>query len=108
MMLSRLVVLMFPVGLMVMAANVVSGQDYPNKPIRILASPAGGGSDLAARIIAQGISGPLGQQLIVDNRATILANELASKMPPDGYNLLVTGGSLLTYPLLYKAAFNVT
>jgi tripartite-type tricarboxylate transporter receptor subunit TctC len=108
MLLSRLIVSMFPVGLVVMAANVVSGQDYPNKPLRILTSPAGGGGDLAARIVAQGISGTLGQQVIVDNRATILAIELAAKMAPDGYNLLVTGGSLLTYPLLYKAAFNVT
>ena len=43
--------------------------DYPNKPIRIYTGSAGGSNDAAARLIAQGISGPLGQQVIVDNRA---------------------------------------
>jgi tripartite-type tricarboxylate transporter receptor subunit TctC len=96
----------------VLLATLLAGasacaEDYPVKPIRLFTSPAGGGGDLAARLISQGVSGPLGQQVIVDNRVTILANELAAKSPPDGYNLLVMGGSLLTYPLLNKAAFNV-
>src|ERR1043165_3355925 len=84
-----------------------SAQDYPAKPIRLLASPAGGGGDFAARVIAQGIAGPMGQPVVIDNRPTVLANELASKAPPDGYNLLVQGGSLLVYPMLYRAAFNI-
>ena len=98
---------MLSTALIVLGAGVVSGQDFPSKAVRILTSPAGGGGDFAARILAQGISGPLGQPVIVDNRPTVLANELASKAPPDGYNLLATGGSLLVYPLLYKAPFNV-
>ena len=68
MLLSRFVVGMLSVGLVVLSAGVVSGQDYPNKVIRIVTAAAGGGSDFNARQIAQGISGPLGQSVIVENR----------------------------------------
>ena len=65
---------------------------YPNKPIRIVSASAGGGADFHARLVAQGIAGPLGQPVIVDNRAAgILATEIAAEAPPDGYILLVTG-----------------
>ena len=50
-------------------AGAAFGQTYPNAPIRIVTAPAGGGSDFIARIMAQGMAGPLGQQLIIDNRA---------------------------------------
>jgi tripartite-type tricarboxylate transporter receptor subunit TctC len=46
-----------------------SAQDYPLKTVRIVTSGAGGPSDIAARLIAQGISRPLGQAVLVDNRA---------------------------------------
>ena len=69
MLLPHAVIWMFSGGLMVLAAGMVSGQDYPNKPIRIVTSGLGGGTDFVARLIAQGISDPLGQQLIVDNRS---------------------------------------
>ena len=59
----------------VLRAGMVAGQDYPNKPVRIVTAAAGGGSDFTARLIAQGISGPLGQPVIVDNRGSgILAS----------------------------------
>src|SRR3972149_12273328 len=62
----RFVVWMFSIGVMIMGAGSVSGQDYPNKPIRIVTAAAGGSLDLTSRLIAPGISGPLGQQVIVD------------------------------------------
>ena len=74
-------------------------QDYPNKPIRILTSEAGGAGDVAARMIAQGISGPLGQQVIVDNRG-IIAGEMTAKAPPDGYTLLYYGSTVWLVPFL--------
>ena len=79
------------VSLMVLGAGAVSGQDYPNKPIRIVTAALGGGSDFAARLIAQGISGPLGQPVIVDNRGGVVPGEIVAKAPPDGYTLLVAG-----------------
>ena len=95
------------VGLLNLGASVVSGQDYPSKTIRIVTTSVGGGSDFVARILSQGISGPLGQPVIVENRTpSVFATETASKAPPDGYTFLVTGGALWIYPLLYKAPYD--
>ena len=103
----RLFAWMFLVGLMVLGVGVVSGQDYPSKTIRIVTAGAGGGSDFVARIVSQGISGPLGQPVIVDNRTpSVFATETASKALPDGYTFIVTGGALWIYPLLYKAPYD--
>ena len=105
---TRIVAWIFSIGMMVPGAGVVSGQTYPNKPIRIVTASAGGGADFDARLVAQGISGTLGQPVIVDNRgAGILATEIVAKAPPDGYTLLVTGTSLWTSPLLRKAPYDV-
>jgi tripartite-type tricarboxylate transporter receptor subunit TctC len=81
-------------------------QSYPEKPIRIFAGSPGGGDDFAARVVAQGISGALGQQVIVDNRATTLTAETVARSPPDGYTLLATGWVLWVRPLLQKAPFD--
>src|SRR3954462_129046 len=50
------------------SAGHLLAQNYPTKTIRLLASEAGGGTDYVARLIAQGMTGPLGQIVIVDNR----------------------------------------
>jgi tripartite-type tricarboxylate transporter receptor subunit TctC len=68
--LSRCVVHVVTVAALVLAIGSASGQEYPNRIIRIVTAAAGGGSDFIARILAQGISGPLGQQIIVENRGT--------------------------------------
>ena len=68
-------------------------QDYPTRPVRIVTSPAGGGSDQAARLVAQGLSPLLGQQVIVDNQPAILAPVVVAKSPADSYTVLVAGGS---------------
>ena len=87
--------------------NVVSAQDYPSKPIRLVTSAAGGGSDLIARLIIPAISVPMGQSVVVDNRGgSVLAPEVASKSAPDGYTLLVNGGSVWAIPLLQKAPYD--
>src|SRR4029077_9710651 len=88
-------------------AGVVSGQTYPSKPIRIIAPDAGSSTDVTARILAQGITGGLGQQVIIDNRGSgVLSAEPASKAPPDGYTLLVAGGTFWTFPLLQKTTYD--
>jgi tripartite-type tricarboxylate transporter receptor subunit TctC len=93
-------------GLIGLGAGGASGQDYPVRPVRIVTSPAGGGNDFPARVIARGISGPLGQQVVVDNRPTNLLAELVSKAAPDGYTLLVTGSAHWLGPLLEKASYD--
>jgi tripartite-type tricarboxylate transporter receptor subunit TctC len=94
--------------LMVTGAGWVHGQDYPSKPIRVVTSAPGGGGDIVARQIVQPVSGPLGQPVIVDNRASgLLASDVVSKTPPDGYNLVATGSSFWVIPLLQKAPYEV-
>ncbi|MBI4190419.1 MAG: tripartite tricarboxylate transporter substrate binding protein [Betaproteobacteria bacterium] len=106
MLIPRYFVSIFSVGLMVVGAGVAYGQDYPNKPIRILASGPSGSNDFSARIIAQGISDPLGQQAVVENRLSAVIGEIAAKAPPDGYTLLVAADSLFVLPLIRKMSYD--
>lgn len=98
----RFAVWMFSIAATVIGAGAVSGQDYPNRPVRILTSAAGGTTDFTARLIAQGISGPLGQQVIVENRpgSPAIAGGIVAKATPDGYTLLAYGPSILLMPFL--------
>lgn len=91
---------------MASGAGAVLAQDYPSKTIRIITQNPGGGSDLAARRIAQEITGQLGQPVIVDNRAGVIPFESAAKAPPDGYTVLLAGNTFWTIPLLQKAAYD--
>jgi tripartite-type tricarboxylate transporter receptor subunit TctC len=87
--------------------GIASGQNYPSKPIRIVTASAGGSNDFTARIVAQGLASAFGQQVIVDNRAGgAVQVEVSSKAPPDGYTLLLAGGSLITNPLLTKVSYD--
>ena len=106
MLLSRFVAGAASVGLLILGIGVVCGQEYPTKPIRVVTSLAGGGNDFTARLIAQGISGPLGQPVIVDNRPTLTTPEIVSKAPPDGYTLLVASTPFFVGPLLQKASYD--
>ncbi len=76
-------------------------QNFPHKPIRMVSPGPGGGADFAARLIAQGISGPLGQQVIVENRPTgVIPGEIVARALPDGYTLLVSGNSFWIGPFM--------
>ena len=90
----RVVVWMLSAGMMIVGTGAVSGQVYPNKPIRIVTADIGGGNDLLARIVAQGISGPLGQAVIVENRGATVSGVIAAKALPDGYTLLLAANAL--------------
>jgi tripartite-type tricarboxylate transporter receptor subunit TctC len=87
-------------------AGLAHGQAYPTKAIRIVTSPAGGGNDFPARLIARAITAPLGQQVIVDNRATVLIADIVAKSPPDGHTLLVTGSAHWIGPLIEKVTYD--
>lgn len=107
MLLLRFALSMVCVGVMVLGASVVSGQDYPNKPIRLVTSGVGGGNDFVARLLAQGLTVSLGQQVIVDNRGSGTApGQAVYQAPPDGYTLLMMSNNLWTGPLLYKAPYD--
>ena len=74
------------------AAPSARAQDWPTKPVHILIGfGAGGGTDVATRILADGLSEALGQQFIVENRpgaGGTIAGGITAKAPKDGYNLL--------------------
>jgi len=81
---------------------------YPERPIRLLIPFAVGGStDVAGRIVAQGLTESLVRQVIVDNRtgaAGIIATEIAAKANPDGYTLYLGSASTLAVnPAVYKS-----
>ena len=86
---------------------VAVAQEYPTRAIRmVLPFPAGGGSDLVARIIAQKYAQLLGQQVIVDNRAGAsgnIASEIVAKAPGDGYTILFANSSMSISPAIYKS-----
>ncbi len=105
---ARYVPGMFSVAMMIAGSGLVLCQEYPSKPVRIVTNPAGGGNDFMARLIAPGISGPLGQQIIIDNRPTgVIQTEAVYKAPPDGYTLLIQGASLWIVTLLQKMPYDV-
>jgi tripartite-type tricarboxylate transporter receptor subunit TctC len=86
--------------------NAFPAQNYPAKPIRIVCAAAGGGADFVTRIIANAISGPLGQPVVVENRPSNLTGELVARANPDGYTLLEAGGTFMFAPLLSKMPYD--
>lgn len=99
-------------SLALLAAAGAQAQDYPTKPIRLVAPfPAGSGPDANAREIAAELTKVLGQTVIVENRpgaSSIIGTEVAAKAAPDGYTLVVgTTTSMSVLPHLYaKLPFN--
>lgn len=99
-------------GLMIAAfAGAAAAQSYPAKPVRIVVPfAAGGGVDVTARILAQGLTERMGQTVFVENRtgaSGIIGTEHVAKSQPDGYTLLV--GSQTTQavvPAMYKTSYD--
>jgi tripartite-type tricarboxylate transporter receptor subunit TctC len=92
-MISRRAMLIGGGGLL--AASTVRAQGtYPDRPIRLVVPfPAGGATDVVARLVAQKLSAEFGQQVIVDNKAGaggVVGTEITAKAPADGYTILVT------------------
>ena len=85
-------------------SRIAQGQTYPLRPVRIIVGfPAGGGSDITARLMGQWLSERLGQPFIVENRpgaATNIATEAVVRAPPDGYTLLAAVSTNTLNPAL--------
>jgi tripartite-type tricarboxylate transporter receptor subunit TctC len=73
-------------------SRIAQAQAYPSRPVRIIVGfPAGGATDIQARLMGQWLSERLGQQFIIENRAGASGNigtEAVAKAPADGYTLL--------------------
>jgi tripartite-type tricarboxylate transporter receptor subunit TctC len=95
-------------GLWVFATAGLHAQEYPTRVVRIITSGAGGGTDFTSRMIAQGLTTALGQQFIVENRASaVITGDLVAKSAPDGYTLLNAGASLWHGPMLANVPYDV-
>jgi len=89
-----------------LVATTALGQTFPSKPVRIVvAFPAGGGTDIVARLLSPGLTDAWGQQVIVDNRAGasgVIGTEFAARSAPDGTTLFLgTLGNLAVNQHLY-------
>lgn len=92
--------------------SVMAKGDWPDKFIKmVVAFPAGGPTDTAARIVAQRLSERLGQQVIIENKpgaSGSIGTASFIKSAPDGYNLSMFGMPALLAPLMYNnSAYDV-
>ena len=81
-------------------------QQYPNKPVRIVAPfPPGGTADFLARLLADKLTQTWGQQVVVDNRSGaggVVGTEIVAKATRDGYTLLMSAIGHAANPALYQ------
>ena len=94
------VALIIGAGLVCFATTAMAQQGWPNRPIKLIVPyPAGGNCDSIGRLISEKISGPLGQPIVVENRAgagATIGAHLAARAPADGYTLLIAPTAVLT------------
>jgi tripartite-type tricarboxylate transporter receptor subunit TctC len=85
---------------------LAAAQTYPTKPIRMVVGfVAGGPTDALARIVAQRLSGALGNQVVVENRGGadgVIAADAVAKSPPDGYTVFFASAGHAINASLYK------
>src|SRR5438477_12589177 len=86
-------------------ATAAGAQQYPAHPVTLMVPFAPGPTDTVARVIAQSMSKPLGQTIIIENKPSaggILAPELVKNAKPDGYTMLIHHIGMATTPALYR------
>lgn len=93
-------------------SRLALAQAYPSRPVRLLVGfPAGGTTDIAARLIGLWLTERLGQPVLVENRPGASANlaaEAVVRAPPDGYTLLaVTSSNTVNASFFDKLSFSI-
>ena len=85
-------------------------QEWPSRPIRfIVPYPAGGSTDVGARVIADYLARSLGQQIVVENRSGGSGNigfEAGARSAPDGYTVLIAPDQVTSAPHVFKVSFD--
>jgi tripartite-type tricarboxylate transporter receptor subunit TctC len=88
-------------GAALAASPFARAQDYPTQLIKwVVPYPAGGGTDVIARVLAEAMRQTLGQQIVVDNRpgaSTNIGADLVAKSKPDGYTVLSADNAVLAF-----------
>ncbi len=91
--LKAAVALLAMLAVTLMGASVASAQAWPTKPIKLINGfPPGGGTDILARLVAEKLTGLLGQQVIVENRTGangLIGAQAVASAPGDGYTILL-------------------
>jgi tripartite-type tricarboxylate transporter receptor subunit TctC len=100
----------FPVA--AVKTGAAHAQSYPARPIRfVVPFPAGGSTDVGARIIAENLSRAFGQQVYVENKSGAngtIGVEEAAKSPPDGYTVLIGTDAVASNPHVYHTGIDPT
>lgn len=91
---------------LVLYGGSVIAQSYPDRPVRfVVPFSAGGNTDILARLIAQGLTERLGQQIVIDNRpgaGATIGTDIVARATPDGHTILMVSASHVINPSLYK------
>jgi len=94
-------------ALLAAMATSAGAQEWPSRPVRFVAPfPAGGSTDVGARLVGEHLSRSLHQQIVVENKSGANGNigiETAAKSAADGYTVLVTTDAVSSNPHVYKA-----
>jgi tripartite-type tricarboxylate transporter receptor subunit TctC len=102
----KIAVVRLAAAILALVATAGFAQQYPNRQIIMLVPfAAGGPTDTVARVVAQSMSKPLGETVIVENKPSaggILAPETAKNAKPDGYTILIHHIGMATTPALYR------
>src|SRR4051794_15139158 len=97
-------------ALMAVASLPARAQDYPTKPVRmIIPFPPGGSNDVVGRLVANGLSARLGQQVFVDNRSGaggLIGTEVCANAAPDGYTICLISIAHAVNPALYTLKYD--
>ena len=101
----------FAIAVAAFAAMGVAAQEYPTRTVTMIVPYAAGGpTDTVARVLAQAMTKPLGQTVVVENKPSaggILGPEQVKNANPDGYTILIHHIGMATTPALYrKLRFN--
>jgi tripartite-type tricarboxylate transporter receptor subunit TctC len=97
-------------GLILVASLAAQAQSWPSKPVRIIVPyPPGGSTDVTARVLADKLSGALGQPVLVENRAGAggsIGIDAAVRSEADGYTVLIAPDFVASAPHVYPLTYD--
>jgi tripartite-type tricarboxylate transporter receptor subunit TctC len=90
--------------------EMVCAQEWPSRPVRLIVPfPAGGSTDVGARVIAEYLTRAFGQQFYIENKSGAngtIGVEAAAKSTSDGYTVLITSDAVTSNPHVYRMNFD--
>jgi tripartite-type tricarboxylate transporter receptor subunit TctC len=96
--------------IVVLATSLTAAEEWPVRPVHFVVSfPAGGSTDVAARVVAEHLSRTFGQQVVVENKSGANGNlgiEAVAKSAPDGYTILISTDAVSSNPHVYKMSID--